>query len=113
MKTALRLLAAIGLYSIFGLKVAFAQYEYTYPSNASKYESPETPLILRNGEAMNAASVTNDKIVLVGSQSGKVKANVVLSTDGKTVCIKPSVSFAYNETVTMSAHGLETQSGKI
>src|SRR5215831_19132928 len=99
MKTVLRLLAAICLYSSFGLNTAFAQYEYTYPSNGSKYESPETPLILRNGEAMKASSVTNDKIELIGSQSGKVKANVVLSTDGKTVCITPAVPFAYDESV--------------
>jgi hypothetical protein len=42
-----------------------------------------------------------------------VAAQVVLSTDGETVCITPAVPFVYGETVSMNAHGLKTASGKI
>jgi Arylsulfotransferase (ASST)/Secretion system C-terminal sorting domain len=97
----------------FMVNTAFSQFEYTYPSNNSRFELQQTHLILLNGEQMDVSSVTNDKVSLIGTKSGNVSAHVVLSTDGKTVCITPSVPFAYDETVTMNAHGLKTVSGKL
>ncbi|MBA3647882.1 MAG: aryl-sulfate sulfotransferase [Chitinophagales bacterium] len=98
----------------FLLQKASAQFEYVYPKNHSTNEFPNTHLILRNGEAIDAQSVTDDKVELTGSKSGKVSAKAVLSTDGKTVCITPAAAFAYTETVSVKVnYGLRTVSGKI
>ncbi|MBK9730689.1 MAG: aryl-sulfate sulfotransferase [Chitinophagaceae bacterium] len=99
---------------IFSVSTAWAQFEYISPMNGSINNFRDAHMILRNGELMNEVSVTADKIVLTGSQSGVVPANVVLSTDGKTVCITPATPFAYGETVTVTVNsGLKTLSGQV
>lgn len=63
---------------------------------------------------MDETSVTADKIIISGSQSGIVPAIVVLSTDGKTVCISPATKFAYGETVNVTVKdGLKTLTGQV
>src|SRR5215467_14115993 len=78
---------------------ALGQFEYIFPSDGSKNNFRETHLILRNGALMDPSSITSDKIELIGSQSGEVEADVVLSTDGRTICITPVHDFAWNENV--------------
>ncbi|HUM46949.1 MAG TPA: arylsulfotransferase family protein, partial [Chitinophagales bacterium] len=98
----------------FSVSTTWAQFEYVSPKNGSINNFRETHLILRNGAMMDESSVTADKIILTGSQSGIVPAIVVLSTDGKTVCITPAVKFAYGETVNVTVkEGLKTLSGQV
>lgn len=93
---------------------AYAQFEYVFPVDGSRNEFPFTHMIIRNGQMMDANSLTPGLVTLTGSKSGIVPATIVLSTDGKTVCITPSTAFAYGETVTMSIKdGLRTQAGQI
>lgn len=90
-----------------------AQFEYVSPKNGSINNFREAHLILRNGAFMDVSSVTADKIEITGSVSGSVPASVVLSTDGKTVCVAPAAKFAYGETVTVNVNeGLKTLSGQ-
>lgn len=107
-----RLLTLIALLA-FSASAAWAQFEYISPKNGSINNFREARLILRNGALMDESTVTTDKIVITGSTSGNVPASVVLSTDGKTVCIAPAVKFAYGETVTVNVNeGLKTLSGQ-
>ncbi len=94
--------------------LAFAQFQYIFPKDNSRNNFPNTHLILRNGELMDESSVTSDIIELTGSQSGIVAASVVLSTDGKTICIAPATTFTYGETVMVNVKdGMKTLSGQI
>ena len=107
-----RLLTIIALLH-FSVAAALAQFEYISPKNGSINNFRDANMILRNGALMNASSVTADKIILNGTQSGIVAANVVLSSDGKTVCITPSQPFQYGETVTVTVQdGLKTLAGQ-
>ncbi len=107
-----RLLTLIALLA-FSASTAWAQFEYISPKNGSINNFREAHLILRNGALMDESTVTNDKIEITGSLSGTVPASVVLSTDGKTVCVAPAVKFAYGETVTVNVNeGLKTLSGQ-
>ncbi len=92
---------------------ASAQFEYIFPSDGSRNNFRETHLILRNGALMDPSSLTTDMIELIGSKSGVIPASVVLSTDGKTVCIEPTIPFAYSENVTVHVkEGLRTLDGE-
>ncbi|MBX7107568.1 MAG: aryl-sulfate sulfotransferase [Chitinophagales bacterium] len=107
-----RLLTLLALL-IFSTGAANAQFEYISPKNGSINNFRDAHMILRNGALMNASSVSADKIILSGSESGIIAANVVLSTDGKTVCITPSLPFKYGETVDVTVlDGLKTLSGE-
>jgi hypothetical protein len=98
---------------LFSLNNASAQFEYIFPSNGSINNFREASMGLRNGALMDPASITAEKVSITGSISGEVPASVVLSTDGKTVCIKPLHSFAYTETVSVTVKpGLKTLAGK-
>lgn len=91
---------------------AAAQFEYIFPGDGSINNFPHTNLILRNGALMNAASLTTDKVEITGSKSGSIPCSVILSTDGKTICIEPTHPFDYSETVTVHVKdGLQTLSG--
>src|SRR5215217_7429195 len=93
---------------------ASAQFEYIFPSDGSKNNLRETHLILRNGALMDPSSITTDKVELIGSKSGSIPASVVLSTDGKTICIEPTLPFAYTENVTVKVKdGLQTLAGQV
>ncbi|MEO6169162.1 MAG: arylsulfotransferase family protein, partial [Chitinophagales bacterium] len=99
---------------VFSASTAWAQFEYLSPQNGSINNFREAHLIVRNGALLDESSVTADKIILSGSQSGTVPPIVVLSTDGKTVCITPAVKFAYGETVNVTVkEGLKTLSGQV
>jgi hypothetical protein len=99
---------------IISANLASAQFQYIFPKDNSQNNFPNTHLILRNGELMDESSVTSNMIELTGSQSGVVAASVVLSTDGKTVCIAPASPFKYGETVTAKVKdGFKTLSGQI
>lgn len=99
---------------LFTASATFAQYEYTWPTDGSVNNFRHANMIVRNGALMNAATVTADKVTLNGSVSGTVPANVVLSTDGKTVCITPATPFVYGESVTVIIHdGMQTAAGQV
>ncbi|HYV91348.1 MAG TPA: aryl-sulfate sulfotransferase [Chitinophagales bacterium] len=93
---------------------ANAQFEYSYPMNGSENEFPNTTIILRNGQLMDPNSLSPDLVTLTGSKSGVIPATIVLSTNGKTVCITPAVPFAWEETVSVNVKdGLRTLAGQI
>ncbi|MFI5135080.1 MAG: arylsulfotransferase family protein [Chitinophagales bacterium] len=92
---------------------ALGQFEYIFPSDSSRNNFRETHLILRNGSLMDPSSITSDKIELIGSHGGKVDADVVLSTDGKTICITPVHSFNWSENVQVNVKdGFQTLDGQ-
>ena len=105
---------SILLLLLISAKGVMAQFEYIFPDNGTINNFRETPLILRCTAVMDPASVTADKIILIGSTSGVVPARVSLSVDdGKTICIKPLVPFAYNESVNVEVkEGLQTLTGQ-
>ena len=98
---------------LFSANALYAQFAYVFPKNGSVNNFPSPFIILRNGAMMDPSSVGVEKVTLTGSKSGEVPAHVVLSTDGKTVCITPAVPFAFNEQVTVKVKdGLRTINGE-
>lgn len=109
MNKVVSILVAFGLMSVTSV---YAQFEYIFPSDGSRNNFRETHLILRNGAFMDAGSLSTDLVEISGSVSGAIPASVVLSTDGKTVCIEPARRFEYGETVTVRVRdGMRTQEG--
>src|ERR1043165_9355170 len=114
MKTFLCYTTTFIMLFFISVNCACAQFEYSYPIDGSRNELPNTTIILRNGQKMDPNSLTSDLVTLKGSKSGVVPASIILSTDGKTVCITPAVPFAYNETVQVNVKdGLKTFAGQI
>ncbi|MCY7409294.1 MAG: aryl-sulfate sulfotransferase [Chitinophagales bacterium] len=111
MKTNLSIAAALFVLLITAFN-SNAQYSYTWPVNGSKNEFTDPNIIIRNGELIDPQSVSPDKIILAGSVSGIILADVVLSTDGKTICARPIVPFKYSEVVTVEVKdGFKTIDG--
>lgn len=117
MKAAIKLLSFSTTFLVLlvlSINCAQAQFGYSYPMDGSKNELPNSTIILCNGQLMDPNSLSSDLVTLTGSKSGIIPANVVLSTDGKTVCITPAVPFAYAETVSVNVKdGLRTLAGQI
>jgi len=105
--------SVIVVFLLFHAINALGQFEYIFPADGSKNNFRETHLILRNGALMDPSSITADRIELTGSLSGKVEADVVLATDGKTICITPVHDFAWSENVQVNVKdGFQTIEGQ-
>ena len=76
-------------------------YEFLSPLPGSAMVLPETNVILRPGGIVDAASTLDGSLVCVsGSASGQHDGLLRLSDDRQTLTFRPSVPFAYGETVT-------------
>ncbi|MBK6481653.1 MAG: aryl-sulfate sulfotransferase [Chitinophagaceae bacterium] len=82
-----------------------AQFNYISPLPGSRYHNPTTNIILKNGQYLDKASVSNKELLqITGSLSGNHSWTARLSDDGKSVIVKPIPAFAYGETVSITIH---------
>ncbi len=92
----------------------FAQFQYISPLPGSKMHHPQTNIILRNGNLIAASTLRPENFVVSGSASGRHDVDVILSDDGKTILLQPTVPFANNESVTVTvSDALRTKQNEI
>ncbi|HYV94712.1 MAG TPA: aryl-sulfate sulfotransferase [Chitinophagales bacterium] len=91
---------------------AFAQFTYISPLPNSKMKNKQTTIILKNGGFIDQSSLKNNLVSITGTKSGSHTARIVLSDDGKTICIYPQPVFQGDETVSVSiADGFRRKDG--
>ncbi|HBS85895.1 MAG: hypothetical protein A2W91_08930 [Bacteroidetes bacterium GWF2_38_335] len=86
----------IFIQSIFS---AYAQLEYISPVPGSKFHNPETTIILRKSGTLDTTTVSQDYFTIHSNFFGQHEFDLVFSTDGKTVILKPITEFAFEDTV--------------
>jgi hypothetical protein len=88
-------------------------YEFLSPLPFSLSHNPETVIILRSGEKIDAFSLKNELLEVYGDISGKHQGKFVLSLDQLTLIFIPDMKFSSGEKVTLHLNeGIKTQSGR-
>jgi len=83
-----------------------SSYQFISPVPNSSMLLPETNIIIREGNLINAATLFGTNIIkVVGSVSGTHAGTLILSDDGKTIIFKPYEKFSYGETVNVGYNG--------
>lgn len=87
-----------------------SSFQFISPMPGSELNSRESTIIIRHGDLINGSSLeTPDLIHVVGTKSGEVSGELILSTEDKTVIFKPFEKFQPDETVYVTlAEGLRT-----
>ena len=80
---------------------AFGQFQYISPKPNSLFHNPETNIILKNGDFIDAKSLNASLVKITGSVSGVHACTVSLSSDNKTILIFPKTKFAEGEVVSV------------
>ncbi|MFC2084272.1 aryl-sulfate sulfotransferase [Bacteroidota bacterium] len=78
-----------------------SQFQFISPIPDSDFNNRESTIIIREGSFIDDASLSENSIKVVGSKSGIISGEIILSTDQKTVIFKPDKKFAPNEKVTV------------
>ncbi|MGO9480237.1 MAG: aryl-sulfate sulfotransferase [Candidatus Kryptoniota bacterium] len=85
---------------------------YVSPMPSSKYNTPETNIIIRCDEDLSRSTIQNGLFDVVGSSSGRHDGNAILSTDHRTIVFQPETLFSLSETVSVSlAYGIRSING--
>jgi len=80
-----------------------SSYQFISPVPNSSMLLPETNIIIREGNLINASSLFETNIIkVIGSSSGTHTGTLILSDDGKTIIFKPHEKFSYGETINFS-----------
>src|SRR6185295_8745087 len=82
--------------------IASAQFTYISPMPGSIYHNPETNIILKATDKVDATLLVPQAVSISGSLSGSHACNIILSDDQKTILIYPAHPFSENETVAVS-----------
>ncbi len=111
-----------GITTIFAiwLLLAFSVYgqppgnfQYINPKPLSRFVSPESNIIIKEGNTIDRTTVDEKLIKVYGSQSGIHKGNFLLSDDSKTLVFNPYSPFSPWEKVTVQLQeGIRTEDGK-
>jgi hypothetical protein len=109
-----KILIFVFLFNVIALSSAIDHFQYISPKPGSDFNTRETTIILRQGELIDRSSLTNPDLIHVqGSVNGRLKGQIILSTDGKTIIFKPDQPFAPSEQVTVRLEeGLLSRKGK-
>ncbi len=89
-----------------------AQYIYHSPIDGSEFHHPETNIILRTSNQVDASSLLPEKVLVVGDVSGVHQVEVQLVEDQRTILIQPTIPFDRGERI--EAHvqaGFKTMDG--
>ncbi len=88
-------------------------YQYISPVPGSENNSREGTIILREGNIIDRSTLWNsDFLEVFGSISGKIKGEIILSSDEKTIIFKPGQKYQPGEEVTVRIFGsVETTDG--
>src|SRR5690349_3978052 len=82
---------------------SFAQLIYVSPSPGSKFQNPETGIILRSRNSIDASSLSKKNLIQIeGSISGVHDFKMKLVQDNRTIILHPTEDFAEGETITVS-----------
>lgn len=113
MKTITTRFYAIAFLIIGICSQAFAQFQFVSPSAASKFNKPQSNIILSFAVGFNQDALHANKFIKVtGSLSGRHEVNITLCENGKTIVLKPIKAFAYSETVNVEvSNGLRSSRG--
>ncbi|MBA2423506.1 MAG: aryl-sulfate sulfotransferase [Chitinophagales bacterium] len=91
---------------------AYSQFQYLSPKPGSLYRNPETNIIIRNGDFIDAASMDPQLVHIEGSESGVHISKLALSDDGKTIVAQPVSPFTPGEQVKVIVYdGFRKKSG--
>ena len=86
---------------------------YTSPKPGARFIQPEQTLLFKAGATFDESSAKPSMITLEGTKSGEISGMMKFSADGKTMLFDPSVSFKYDEKITVSVEaGIQTIDGK-
>ncbi|MCB0208470.1 MAG: Ig-like domain-containing protein, partial [Anaerolineae bacterium] len=89
-------------------------FEYISPLPGARLVSTGTTIAIRQGEAIQADSVSQNLFTVIGSSSGAHQGETLLADDQKTVIFKPAKPFANEENVSVSvSEGLMTDAGEV
>ncbi len=88
-------------------------FDYVNPKPLSRYVSPESNIIIKEGSFIDRTTVNENIIKVCGSESGAHKGNFLLSDDSKTLVFNPYSPFFPWEKVTVElGEGIRTKAGK-
>ena len=74
---------------IFGGSIK--DYQFISPVPGSDLNSRESTIIIREGSGINSGSLHNS-IFVTGNKSGKIKGEIVLASDGKTIILNRQIN---------------------
>src|SRR5262245_24294076 len=94
--------------------VTFAQLIYVSPSAGSKFQNPETGIILKSQNPVDLASLSKKNLFHIeGSLTGIHKFEIKLVQDNRTIILQPIQKFMEGETVTVSVgNKIQLESGE-
>jgi len=98
-------------FSIFGQ--SFKTFQYINPKPGSKYASPESNIIIKEGSILDGNSIDEKLISVFGDRSGIHEGNFLLSDDSKTLVFNPhSLFFPFEKVTVYLNEGIRTEHGK-
>jgi hypothetical protein len=105
--------AIIIMAGLLMVKTAYCQFHYIYPLPGSGLHNPECTIILREGSYLEARSVSNEALYRVfGTKSGEHEVQPLLSSDRKTIILKPNIAFTEGEQVFVTVlNGIKKANG--
>lgn len=103
---------ALILAMITSLGFSQAQWNYVSPKPGSKFINPENTIAVRHGDVIDQTTIKAELFDVSASKSGKIKGEVKLSRDGRTLIFEPSKPFIYNEKIQVKLIvGVKTEGG--
>jgi hypothetical protein len=89
------------------------EFSFVCPVAGSKNLQPEQNIILKYANGYDIGTISSGKIIIRGSLSGLISANLIISNDHKTIILKPLIPFQRGEMVTVIIpKGIMTSDGK-
>ena len=96
----------------FAQSVNVQEYQFISPIPGSSLHLPETSIIIRKGDLVDASTIDDNKVMVVGSRSGIHMGRLILSSDLRTLIFKPFSPFITGEVVTVNLKkGILTYTG--
>ena len=90
----------------------YSSFEYVCPVPGSKYLNTEQNIILKSSTSFDLGAIEGAVAYLHGSKSGTQQVEFIMTTDQKTLLIKPRQKFSLNEKVSVRVSGLRTIDGQ-
>ena len=90
---------------------AIDRYQFISPKPGSIGNSLESTIIIRDGRPIRSGAVSQSAVAVMGSRSGPVAGNLILSEDGKTLIFRPDQPFVPGETVDVTIEPLIVTEG--
>ena len=114
-----KLLQSLIIVVLFCSSIASAQqevrnkYEFISPVPGSDFNTLESNIIIREGTYVDFTTLGKDAIVVIGSKSGKIEGEIILSDDQKTIIFEPFQNFEPSEKINVKiSPGIETRNGQ-